>query len=408
MLKNTWMDWSRVKPDCSNHAYSGMSEFKLNITHSLSKVNPTEWDALIQDNNPFLKHAFLLALENHDCLRAAGWHPQHFLLRDHTGQLQGAAPAYIKGNSFGEFVFDAAWASAYERVGQRYYPKLVLAIPFTPATGQRLLLNTNSSIAQSEIMNDLTDAILHTAQEQCLSGIHCLFPVTDQTEYFRARSWLVRFDYQYHWNNQGYRDFEDFLSFFRSHKRKNIKRERARVVQQNITFAIKHGDELSDSEWQAVFNFYQSTFYKKGNYPALSQPFFRSLGATLGKQFMVVFALQNQQIIAGAIFLRSDSTLYGRYWGSYAEYDSLHFETCFYQGIEYCIQHGLRRFEPGAQGEHKILRGFLPTATWSCHWIYDNDFRNAIGHFLNREKTLMQDYKQHLDALSPFREDQPA
>lgn len=401
------MGWSNVKTyHAPASSCAGMQPFELKITESLNDVQPSEWDALVEDNYPFLKHAFLFGLEQHHCLQETGWHPQHFLLRDHTGQLVAAAPAYLKTNSFGEFVFDGSWASAYERSGRRYYPKLVLAAPFTPASGPRLLLKAHASEQQHSIKTYLHSAIITTAKEQQLSGIHCLFPNTEQAGYFQTQNWLMRFDYQYHWNNRGYTSFEEFLAEFRSHKRKNVKRERVLVKQQGIHIEIKHGNELSEDEWQTAFSFYQSTFYKKGNYPALQLSFFKSLGQSMGKQLVIMFALKDQQAIAAAIHFRSDTTLYGRYWGCNAEYNSLHFETCFYQGIEYCIQQGLQFFEPGAQGEHKILRGFLPTLTWSCHWIYDKDFYGAISRFLDQEKNLMQVYKQRLDSLAPFRKGQ--
>lgn len=383
-----------------------MPEPDLQTTQNLSSVDPDEWNALT-DGNPFLEHAFLSGLEIHGCLGpAVGWLPNHFLLRDGAGRLIGAMPAYVKTNSFGEFVFDWSWAAAYERAGLHYYPKLVCSIPFTPVTGPRLL--TAAGADRDALADQLIAGAVHWAGENRLSGAHWLFPDRHSRGALEARELLPRLNYQYHWRNDGYQDFEHFLSFFRSRKRKNVRRERRLVRESGIHVRALAGNELDFQQWQTVYGFYRSTFLMKGNYPALTEAFFHHLARTMGANLVVVLAEKDGEPVAAAINLRSDTHLYGRYWGSNIDFDSLHFDVCFYHGIEYCIEHGLKVFEPGAQGEHKITRGFLPTETWSMHWIADRRFRAAIADFLERERDALRECRPELDALSPFRRSEAA
>ena len=375
---------------------------RLEIISRISAINRDDWNALLPDSNPFLRHEFLSGLELHGCLTTAnGWQACHFVIRDETEKLIGAMPAYLKFNSFGEFVFDWSWASAYEEAGLEYYPKLISAVPFTPVTGPRLLT------ARQTNRNGISDALINAAKEFInkneLSGFHCLFPDADNLTSFTENKLLQRSDYQYHWQNDNYQDFEHYLSFFRSQKRKNVRRERRHVYDSGIRLRILHGDEMNDEQWQTVFQYYRSTFMKKGNHPALTYAFFRHLATTMPRNLVIVLAEYKGQAIAAAINLRSDDRLYGRYWGCEVEFQNLHFEVCFYAGIEYCINNGLQAFEPGAQGEHKISRGFLPTETHSMHWIAEPRFRAAIADFLQRERQIMQQQRQQLDRLSPFR-----
>lgn len=378
-----------------------MAALKTAVISDLTRIDRSEWNALLPDSNPFLRHEFLAALETQGCLARTGWTPNHVVVRNMAGRLVGAMPAYLKTNSFGEFVFDWSWASAYERAGMDYYPKLVSAVPFTPATGPRLLTGD----ADETVGHHLIQAGLDFVREHRLSSAHWLFPRDDDRRRLAENDLLLRLNYQYHWQNHGYTDFDHYLSFFRSRKRKQVRHERATVREAGIGMRVLHGDELDDALWDIVYGFYQSTFMKKGNYPALTLAFFKTLAATMGRNLVIILAEYKGRFIAGSICLRGDDALYGRYWGCSREFKDLHFETCFYRGIEYCIAEGLQRFEPGAQGEHKITRGFLPVETWSAHWIGNRDFRRAIADFLAREQAALTEYKPQLDAMSPFHQE---
>lgn len=376
--------------------------YRVATVDTLAGVDAQDWNRMVPDNHPFLRYEFLAGLEQHGCVSdAIGWIPRHFLLYDGT-VLIAAVPAYIKTNSFGEFVFDHPWAAAYERAGLSYYPKLVLAIPFTPVTGKRLLLAPGTD-AQL-LAQHLIPAVAAFADNTGLSGIHALFVCPEDRQLLAQAGFLPRMDYQYHWHNREYTDFDHFLSYFRSHKRKNVRQERRRVRDQDIRLRRLHGHELDEAQLDAVYRFYQSTFARKGNYPALTPDFFRHLATAMGSSMVIVLAEHHGRAIAASVDFRGDDTLYGRYWGCDRELDALHFETCFYQGIEYCIEQQLRSFEPGAQGEHKISRGFLPTATWSMHRLRDDRFRPAIADWLQRETEALLQYRRELDQLSPFRD----
>jgi predicted N-acyltransferase len=376
--------------------------YRIEITDSLSGIAPPDWNRMVPDNHPFLRHEFLAGLEEHGCVsESIGWTPRHFLLYGDE-QLLAAAPAYIKTNSFGEFVFDHSWATAYERAGLHYYPKLVLAVPFTPVTGKRLLFapDTNPEL----LAQHLIPAILEYAAESEFSGVHALFLCPEDRGLLEQAGFLPRMDYQYHWRNHQYRDFEHYLSFFRSHKRKNVRQERRKVQAQEVTVRRLYGHELDEAQLDAVYRFYRSTFAKKGNYPALTHAFFRHLTHTMGDRMVIMLAEQHGQALAASVDFMSDAALYGRYWGCDRELDAVHFEACFYQGIEFCIEQKLQAFEPGAQGEHKITRGFLPVPTWSAHRLLDPRFQAAIADYLQREIEVLRQHRRELDQLSPFRE----
>jgi predicted N-acyltransferase len=376
--------------------------YRIAVVSRLADIDAAAWNRMVPDGYPFLRHEFLAGLEEYACLSATiGWVPQHFVLYDRHNQLLAAAPAYIKHNSFGEFVFDHTWAAAYQHAGLDYYPKLVLAIPFTPATGKRLL--TAPAIDPQPPLRALLAAILEFAHSEQLSGVHCLFPDAEDRALLQAAGLLLRMDYQYHWHNQAYSDFNHYLAFFRAHKRKTVRQERARIHKHGISLSRVRGDELNDRQLQDMYRFYRSTFMKKSNYPALTLEFFKHLSRSMGDRLLLIFAHLHGEAIAGAMNFRSDQTLYGRYWGCDEELSGLHFEVCFYQGIEYCIENALQRYEPGAQGEHKITRGFLPAETWSVHWLCDSRFNSAIGDFLQQEAAALHRYRPELDKLSPFR-----
>ncbi len=375
----------------------------LERLESLNDLPAAEWNALIPDRHPFLSHEFLSALERHGCVgEAVGWRPWHVLCRDDAGHLLGAAPLYLKTHSYGEFVFDWGWAEAYRRHRQPYYPKLVSAIPYTPVTSPRLLLRPGQPRPQA-----ITQAILDFTLEECrrlqLSSCHWLFPTPADLEPLLAKGFLPRLGCQFHWQNPGYRDFQDFLDTLTAKRRKNINRERRRVGEAGLELRILSGRDLSETQWRVVHELYGSTFHRLGGLPTLTLPFFQDIAETLGDQFLVVLAFAEGREVAAALSFRSADALYGRHWGCRADYDSLHFEACYYQGLEYCIQHRLQRFEPGAQGEHKVYRGFLPTLTGSAHWIAHPGFRQAIADFLDRETPALRDYARSWLQHSPYR-----
>jgi predicted N-acyltransferase len=374
---------------------------QLRISDRLEAIPAADWNALVGERNPFLAHEFLSALERHDCVgERFGWLPQH-LLAYANDKLVGAVPLYLKNNSYGEFVFDWSWADAYQRAGLRYYPKAVVAIPYTPATGPRLLMDPACDTAQVSTL--LIDGALELSRELQLSSLHWLFTDAADTARLQSHGLLLRKGVQFHWHNQGYRDFQDFLDTFTAEKRKKLKRERRRVIEQDIELRVVHGHEASEEQWQIAHAFYASTFDRKSGMATLSLDFFREIGRTIGDRVVLVFALAAGQPVACAINLRGSDAMYGRHWGCSEEYHSLHFEACYYQGIEYCIRHGLTLFEPGAQGEHKISRGFMPTATWSAHWIADERFRVALADYVQREEHAMTDYADELHEHLPYR-----
>jgi predicted N-acyltransferase len=374
--------------------------FRWRSHASITEVAPRHWNALA-GSHVFLRHEFLAAMEDHGCTSAAsGWQPQHITITDADDRIVGALPLYLKDNSYGEFVFDWGWANAYSQAGLDYYPKLVSAVPFTPATGPRLLLAPDAGPGAAAA---LIDAAIELATDLQASSLHVLFPNAEQRELFAAKGMMLRKDCQFHWHNQGYADFDDFLATFTAKKRKNARRERRRIAEQGIEFRVLRGNEPSEAEWEAVFGFYARTFLRRGRPPYLNRGFFDEIRATMADAMVIIMATFEKQPIASAICFRSEDTLYGRYWGSLADFHSLHFETCYYQGIEYCIREGLARFEPGTQGEHKLSRGFRPQGTWSAHWLADSTFENAVADFLQRERLHIDDYMTQMSSHVPYR-----
>lgn len=372
---------------------------------SLEAVPAAEWNALIgADDNPFLRHEFLVNLERHGCVGPHwGWRPQHLLLRE-GGRLLGAVPLYLKDNSYGELVFDWAWADAYQRAGLPYYPKLVAAVPYTPASGRRLLCHPEAE--REATTGALMDGALELARELGVSSLHWLFPHAGDLARLEAAGFMPRLGCQFHWHNRGYGEFDDFLQTFTAQKRKQVRRERRRVAESGIGLEVVHGHEADDAQWAAFYRFYTDTFERRGGYATLTLEFFRAIGRELGKQVVLVLARNGSEYVAGALNLRGRDTLYGRHWGSSADYHSLHFEACYYSGIDYCIRHGLQRFEPGAQGEYKVARGFEPVETWSAHWLAEPRFAEAIGRYLEQERELMYDYMAEQRSHLPFRREE--
>src|SRR5690606_7622418 len=321
---------------------------------------------------PFVSHAFLHGLEACGCLRAdRGWTPHHVTLWE-DGALVAAAPGYLKTNSHGEFVFDHAWADAYARHGLDYYPKWLFGVPYSPVTGPRLLA------ADTDARQALVRALARAVDDAGLSSAHVNFHLPEEAALFGG-DWLERTDVQYHWHNPGrWQDFDGFLAAMDHKHRKNIRQERAKVRRAGVRFLWRHGDEAGPAELDAMFGFYLRTFHDYGNAPALTRGFFAHLASTMPRNLLIILAMVGDEPVAGALCLRGGDTLYGRYWGAAVELPGLHFETCYYQGIEYCLREGLARFEPGAQGEHKLARGFLPAFVRSRHRIAHPAFREAL------------------------------
>jgi uncharacterized protein len=375
------------------------AEVTLRVVDSLDGVPAQQWNALETGGNPFVRHEFLLTLERAGCVGpGTGWIPRHLLMQTASGELEAALPLYSKDDSWGEFVFDWSWARAYAQAGLRYYPKLVSMPPFTPATGPRLLARTD------EARKRMAAALLEYSRAQHVSSAHVLF-VTDADRNALGADYLWRKDCQFHWHNRDYASFDAFLGTFRSEKRKKALRERRRVQENGVTFRTLLGEEMDARLWDIVFGFSAGTFAVRGHEHYLNAEFFRFVSTALPGAVVVKLAELQGTPIAAAIFFRGGETLYGRYWGAAAEFHSLHFETCYYQGIEYCIEQGLRRFEPGTQGEHKVPRGFEPTLTWSGHWIADPRFRRAIDTYLDQERTAVDEYMRQVEEHVPFKKE---
>lgn len=359
------------------------------------------WDACAGPDNPFLAHAFLLALEeSRSVVPDTGWLPRHVVVEDADGTVVGAVPAYLKGHSYGEYIFDHGWAHAYERAGGQYYPKLLAAVPFTPVPGHRLLLHPE---AAPEVRDQLVGTLIEIARQAELSSIHVNFATAEECEALAPFGFLPRIGQQFHWENRGYRSFDDFLGELASRKRKQVRREREGAQADGVTIRAFSGTELTPRYWNAFYRFYLATADKKWGNAYLEKDFFLRLGDTMGDRVVLVIAERDGRPIAGALNLRGTDTLYGRNWGAAEERPFLHFECCYYQAIEYAITHGLARVEAGAQGVHKIQRGYLPAATHSAHWIADPRLRAAIAQFLNQETPAMLAEMEALGQHSPYR-----
>ncbi len=368
---------------------------------SLAEINVAQWSELDVGDSPFLSYEFFNALEVHGCVgEKLGWLPHHLVVES-KNQLVAFMPLYLKSDSYGELVFDWSWADAYQRAGMPYYPKLVSAIPYTPVSGSRIFVNKRCD------RQDIVALVLATIKDFIatheVSTFHCLFPAEQDMQAFSAGGFMRRLGCQFHWTNEAYESFEHYLSFFASRKRKNIKKERASALAQGFHFSMLSGDQIEPDMWPVIFAFYEITFHKKGGLPTFTLGFFKAMGEILAKQFLVNLVSYQGKYVACAIFYRDSTHLYGRHWGCFDEYHNLHFETCYYQGLDYAIENGLTQFEPGAQGEHKISRGFLPTPTWSSHWVKDARFNQIIGEFVQKEEDHMRDYIVELQTTSPFK-----
>lgn len=374
---------------------------KIRVHQTIDDIDAGAWNRLAGDD-PFLRHEFLAALEHSGSACAAtGWQPQHLTCTDNSGRLIGALPLYLKSHSFGEYVFDWAWADAWQQAGLRYYPKLVSAVPFSPVPGQRLLICP--SAGRAAIANAIVTASTELAQRFQTSTVHCLFPGEDELSSWTAQGFLSRKDCQYHWHNDGHSDFESWLGSFTAEKRKKVHRERRRIREAGIRYMFLNGSELDKTLLDTVYGFYADTYHKRGRTPYLTRLFFAEITQIMPESLLIVMGWHNNAPIATAVCFKSKDTLYGRHWGCAAEFNGLHFETCYYQGIEYCLANGLKTFNPGTQGEHKLARGFEPIATWSSHWIADKRLREVVGEFLGRERAMLDAYIEEARQHLPFK-----
>ncbi len=368
----------------------------FSLVRHLHDINAQQWNRLAS-GHPLVSHEFLLALDQSGCAAAAtGWAP-HYLLLHQGDALQGAMPLYLKSHSRGEYVFDHAWAQAFERHGLPYYPKLLSAIPFTPVQGPRLLAHTHADRVL------LARKAIEITRENGMSSLHILFPSPDDRQALEEAGFLFRESVQFHWFNQGYRSLDDFLATLNQQKRKKIKQDRKQAIQANVSFRWLQGSEIDDGTLDFFYRCYRQTYLEHGNAPYLNLEFFTQLRLTMADSMVIVLAEQDGAPIASALNIRGRETLYGRYWGSMQFVPGLHFETCYMQAIEFCIAHEIKVFEGGAQGEHKLSRGMLPVQTCSAHWIRDQRYAQAITEFLAQETPAVEAYINELHEHSPFK-----
>ncbi|MAO56351.1 MAG: GNAT family N-acetyltransferase [Rhodospirillaceae bacterium] len=383
----------------------GRDAVAIKVLQSLSEISPEAWNACAGDANPFVRHEFLSALEDSgSATRETGWLGQHLVIEDAAGTLAACAPLYLKNHSYGEYVFDWGWADAYERAGGRYYPKLQCSVPFTPATGPRLLVNKDlAEDQQREMGTALIAGMMQLAQNLNVSSLHVTFPTEDEWERFGDAGYLKRIGQQFHWENKGFETFDDFLAELSSRKRKNIKKERRAVEEADLEIRVLSGDEVTADQWDAFFQFYMDTTDKKWGQAYLRRDFFSLLAERMGEAVVLILVEKDGMPVAGALNLKGRDTLYGRNWGCIADYKFLHFEACYYQAIDYAIAHGLKWVEAGAQGPHKVQRGYLPQQTYSAHWIADKGFRDAVSDFLDDEARGISREMSAYGRFSPFK-----
>lgn len=384
-----------------------MSEdsYQLQILQKLSDISADEWNSLLPtDSDPFVTHEFLNALELTHCVGSnTGWQIAHLILRDREFKLVAAMPMYLKQHSYGEFVFDWAWAQAYEESDIPYYPKALSAIPFTPVKGRRILIAPNQDPTAIRVI--LINALKSLVTQNDLSSMHILFPSTEEGEEFKKQGFMLRDSIQFHWRNQGYKNFEDFLAALTMKRRKNIRRERLQVAQESIQYRHIEGKDAANNDWSFFYRCYANTYLEHHSSPYLNEAFFQLLGKVIPENLHLIIANRGGRDIASSLIVLdgSKSTAYGRYWGAMECIPCLHFEVAYYQAIEYCIKQGIGTFEGGAQGEHKMARGFLPTTIRSAHWIANESFAKAIGRFLKREREGMAAYVDELEQHHPLK-----
>lgn len=377
------------------------SPLRVHILDSINNISAPDWNACVDDDQPFARHEFLCALEGSQSVSPkTGWMAQHLIIKDSAGQLKACAPLYLKSHSYGEYVFDWSWADAYERAGGRYYPKLQSAIPFTPVTGPRFLLHPQASQTEQD---SLIAAMIKRASELNVSSLHVTFSTKEEADILKNHGFMMRKGHQFHWLNQNYDDFNGFLEQISSRKRKNIRKERKSVQQSNIEHIALSGRDILEHHWDAFYDFYTNTSERKRGQAYLNREFFSLLGQSMGDKIILILAQCEGRIVAGALNLKGQDTLYGRYWGCLEDFRFLHFETCYYQAIDFAIAHKMTYVEAGAQGPHKIQRGYLPVPTYSAHWIADRGFGNAVEDFLEHDRRVNDLEISKLSTLSPYK-----
>lgn len=379
--------------------------YQLAVIHKLSDISAEEWNGLLpKDAGPFIRYEFLNALEQTHCVGPnTGWQVAHLILRDKQSHIIAAMPLYLKQHSYGEFVFDWAWAQAFEQSNIPYYPKALSAIPFTPVRGPRILVAANQD--RSGIRSVLIEALKSLATQNDLSSIHILFPEVEELDDLKLQGFMLRDSIQFHWKNQGYKHFDEFLAALTMKRRKNIRRERSQVSEANIEYRHIDGQNAIPADWSFFYRCYENTYLEHHSSPYLNEAFFQLLGQSMPENLHLIIASRNGKNIASSLIVLDDSKsiAYGRYWGAIEHIPYLHFEVAYYQAIEYCIKAGIDTFEGGAQGEHKMFRGFLPTTIQSAHWIKNESFSNAIKRFLDREHEGMAAYVDELEQHHPLK-----
>ncbi|MFM1565398.1 MAG: GNAT family N-acetyltransferase [SAR86 cluster bacterium] len=376
---------------------------KIHFIESIKNIDETIWNNLVDSDYPFMQHSFLLSLEESKCVgEGTGWYTFHLVVKEEEDVI-ALMPMYIKTDSHGEFIFDWSWADAFYRNGLDYYPKLVSAIPFTPASGPRLCVLDESK--RTHITSLIKEGLEEISIELGISSAHILLPEKKELTSYVDSGFSTRTSYSFHWFNNNYSDFDDFLKELTSRQRKNLRKERSKIFDQNIHMERIPGEDITEELWDSFFKFYQITYLKRGMQAYLNLDFFHKISERLPKSLLLVIAKEakTKGHLAGALNFCDSKNLYGRYWGCLEEYDSLHFESCYYQGIEHCIEMKLNKFDPGVQGEHKIKRGFLPVETFSSHWIKDDRFKKAIDDFLIREREHILEYNERCKSLLPFK-----
>ena len=378
--------------------------FTARVAGATADISAADWNRLVpstggRPDNPFLDHAFFLALEQSGCAtRRTGWLPQHLMLSGANGELAGLMPMFLKSHSQGEYVFDHGWADAFARAGGSYYPKLQCSVPFTPVTAPKLLAGGDAGVEAA-----LLSAAAEVADQNDVSSVHATFVPEDEAELARAAGWLVRHDTQFHWHNQGFASFEAYLETMSSRHRKVTRRERRDALADGLEVRWLTGADLTEAAWDAFFEFYMDTGSRKWGRPYLNREFFSLLSAAMADRILLIFAYDGRRPIAGTLNLIGTDTLYGRYWGAVREVPFLHFELCYYQAIDFAVQHGLKTVEAGAQGEHKLARGYTPVTTRSIHWIGHPGLRHAVANFLKQERASVRQEQKVLEAYTPFR-----
>ena len=376
---------------------------KIHFIESIKNIDETTWNNIVDSDYPFMQHSFLLSLEESKCVgEGTGWYTFHLVVKEEEDVI-ALMPMYIKTDSHGEFIFDWSWADAFYRNGLDYYPKLVSAIPFTPASGPRLCVLDESK--RTHITSLIKEGLEEISIELGISSAHILLPEKKELTSYVDSGFSTRTSYSFHWFNNNYSDFDDFLKELTSRQRKNLRKERSKIFDQNIHMERIPGEDITEELWDSFFKFYQITYLKRGMQAYLNLDFFHKISERLPKSLLLVIAKEakTKGHLAGALNFCDSKNLYGRYWGCLEEYDSLHFESCYYQGIEHCIEMKLNKFDPGVQGEHKIKRGFLPVETFSSHWIKDDRFKKAIDDFLIREREHILEYNERCKSLLPFK-----